>query len=299
MTGDGAGAELETALSFLAELDDAVAGEVVSLGWGTGVFDRRRPLVWDANYMRVAPAAELSATELAEVGEPLFSERGLAHRSFVFSDTHQAERLAGEFARMGWETAHEVVMVSRRPPAAPVHQVAEISVQSYEESKRAFGLAEPPGGIDPAAAAELAADLASRDALIREVASERRFGIFVDRRVVSACVLVFDSGDRSGRVGDHRLRAQEPGTGERSSRRRWARPWSAGTSSPSWSPWWTTGRGRCIAGSASKRWGWSIDSASHPPASGEARSRSICWPGAGCGPGSRPYFQSQPGAMAG
>ncbi len=189
MTGDGAGAELETALSFLAELDDAVAGEVVSLGWGTGVFDRRRPLVWDANYMRVAPAAELSATELAEVGEPLFSERGLAHRSFVFSDTHQAERLAGEFARMGWETAHEVVMVSRRPPAAPVHQVSEISVHSYEESKRAFGLAEPPGGIDAAAAAELAADLASRDALIREVAAERRFGIFVDRRVVSACVL--------------------------------------------------------------------------------------------------------------
>ena len=39
------GCELDTALSFLASLDDAVAGEVVPLGWGTGVFDRERPRV--------------------------------------------------------------------------------------------------------------------------------------------------------------------------------------------------------------------------------------------------------------
>jgi ribosomal protein S18 acetylase RimI-like enzyme len=187
--GDGTGPELEAVLSFLAEVDDAVAGEVVSLGWGTGVFDRRRPRVWDANYVRVAAATELSAADLAEAGEPLFSERGLAHRTLVFSDSHQAERLATGFARMGWETAHEVVMVSRRPPAAPAHQVAEISVASYEESKRAFGLAEPPDGVDPASAEELADDLASRDALVRDVARERRFGIVVDGRVVSACVL--------------------------------------------------------------------------------------------------------------
>ncbi len=189
MTGDGAGRELEAALSFLARIDDAVAGEVVSLGWGTGVFDRRRPRVWDANYVRVAASAESSAVDLAEAGEPVFSERGLAHRTLVFDDPHQAGRLAAGFAQLGWDPAHEVVMVSRRPPAAPAHRVAEISILSYEESKRAFELAEPPGGADPAAATELADQLASRDALIREVASERRFGVVVDRRVVAACVL--------------------------------------------------------------------------------------------------------------
>ena len=153
------------------------------------MFDRGRPRVWDANYVRVAAPAELSAADLAEAGKPLFSERGLAHRTLVFSDPHQAERLAAGFARMGWETAHEVVMVLRRPPAAPAHHVAEVSIPSYEESKRPSGSPSRPAGVDPAAAAELADQLASRDALIREVASERRFGIVVDRRVVSACVL--------------------------------------------------------------------------------------------------------------
>ena len=129
---------LETALSFLAEVDDAVAGEVVSLGWGTGVFDRRRPLVWDANYVRVAAAAELSATELAEAGEPLFSERGLAHRTFVFSDTHQAERLPG--GSFGWvgdgPRGRDGVEASAGRSRSPGR--GDLG-PGYEESKRALG----------------------------------------------------------------------------------------------------------------------------------------------------------------
>jgi ribosomal protein S18 acetylase RimI-like enzyme len=210
VTGDGPRTELRAALSFLAEVDDAVAGEVVSLPWGTGVFDRARPRVWDANYVRVASAGEMSAAELAEAGEPVFSERGLAHRMLVFDDRDRAERLAPGFAELGWESAHEVVMVSRRPPATPAHQVAEISIPSYEESKRAVELAEPPGGVDPAIAAELADQLASRDALIREVAAERRFGVVVDGRVVSACVLYSLHG-----VGQVESVTTEPGHRDR------------------------------------------------------------------------------------
>ena len=69
-------AELDAALGFLARIDRAVAGELVPLDWGTGVFDRERPLVWDANYVRAERTAELEAAYLAEAAEPLFVERG-------------------------------------------------------------------------------------------------------------------------------------------------------------------------------------------------------------------------------
>jgi ribosomal protein S18 acetylase RimI-like enzyme len=185
----GADSELEAALSFLAGLDEAVADEVIALGWGTGVFDRRRPVVWDANYVRVAPEGELSAAELAEAAEPLFAGRDLRHRMLVFGDPQRAEPLAPGFAELGWEPAHEAVMVWRGIPPVPAHPVEEISISSYEEAKRTFELAEPPGGAGPEVAPALVAQLASRDALIREIASERRFGVSLNGRPVATCVL--------------------------------------------------------------------------------------------------------------
>jgi GNAT superfamily N-acetyltransferase len=194
----GPGPELDRAFAFLSGLDEAVAGEVVDLGWGTGVFDRRRPVVWDANYVRVGAASRLTAAELAEQAEAPFAERDLLHRMLVFSDSAPDQRLASGFAEVGWEAAHETVMVWRGTAASPAQPVEEISVSAYEQAKRAFELAEPPGDADPAIAPALVDQLASRDALIREVAAERRFGVVVDRRAVSACVLY--SGQEIGQV---------------------------------------------------------------------------------------------------
>ncbi|MGH2924637.1 MAG: GNAT family N-acetyltransferase [Solirubrobacterales bacterium] len=196
--GGGAGSELDLALTFLAGLDEAVAGEVVDLGWGTGVFDRDRPVVWDANYVRVGAGSKLTAGELAEEVEPRFVERNLLHRMLVFFDSAPDQRLVSGFGELGWEAAHETVMAWRGPVASPAQPVEEISVSGYEEAKRDFELAEPPGGADPAIAPALVDQLASRDALIREVAAERRFAVVVDQRAVSACVLY--SGQGIGQV---------------------------------------------------------------------------------------------------
>jgi len=143
-------AELDAALRFLARVDDAVAGELVQLGWGTGVFDRARPLVWDGNYVRAELTAELEAAYLAGSAEPLFAERGLAHRMAVVPDEREGKRLAPGFEALGWRRAHEVVMVSRIQPTAPRHQVEQVSVAGLRQARREVELAEPPGDADPA-----------------------------------------------------------------------------------------------------------------------------------------------------
>jgi ribosomal protein S18 acetylase RimI-like enzyme len=187
-------AELRAALRFLARVDDAIAGELVSLEWGTGVFDRERPLVWDGNYVRAERMTGLEAPAIAESVESLFAERGLRHRTAVVHDQHEGERLAPGFGRLGWKPAHDVVMVSRRQPAAPLHPVERISTTEFQAVRRAVDVAEPPGDADPAILPELIDQLASRDELIRAKVAEQRFAVVVKGQPVSTCVLYSHDG---------------------------------------------------------------------------------------------------------
>jgi ribosomal protein S18 acetylase RimI-like enzyme len=187
-------AELDAALRFLARIDDAVAGELVPLGWGTGVFDRRRPLVWDANYVRAERTAELEAAYLAGLAEPLFAERGIRHRMVVLPDEREGKRLAPAFDALGWLPRHEVVMVSRSQPAAPKHPVEEASVAEVGKARREVELAEPPGDADPAILPSLLDQLRSRDDLVAEVVDERRFAVLVDGEPVAFCELYSHDG---------------------------------------------------------------------------------------------------------
>jgi GNAT superfamily N-acetyltransferase len=191
-------AELDAALRFLARIDQAVAGELVPLGWGTGLFDRERPLVWDANYVRAERTAELEAAHLAETAEPLFAERRLAHGMVAVQDDREGERLAPGFEALGWLRRHEVVMVSRSRPGAPQHRVEEVSVAELRRARREVELAEPPGDADPAMVPSLLDQLASRDELVARVVDERRFAVLVDGRAAAFCELY--SHDRIGQI---------------------------------------------------------------------------------------------------
>ena len=191
-------AELDAALRFLARVDDAVAGELVPLGWGTGVFDRARPLVWDGNYVRAEWTAELEAAYLAGSAEPLFAERGLAHRMAVVPDEREGKRLAPGFEALGWRRAHEVVMVSRIQPTAPRHKVEQVSVAELRQARREVELAEPPGDADPAVLPSLLDQLASRDELIAGAVDKRHLAVLADGRPVAFCELY--SRDAVGQI---------------------------------------------------------------------------------------------------
>jgi ribosomal protein S18 acetylase RimI-like enzyme len=191
-------AELDAALRFLAHVDDAVAGELVALGWGTGVFDRARPLVWDGNYVRAERTAELEAAYLAGSAEPLFTERGLAHRMAVVPDEREGKRLAPGFEALGWRRAHEVVMVSRVQPTAPRHQVEQVSVAELRQARREVELAEPPSDADPAVLPSLLDQLADRDELIAGAVNKRHLAVLADGRPVAFCELY--SRDRVGQI---------------------------------------------------------------------------------------------------
>ncbi len=187
-------AELQAALRFLAGVDDGIAGELVRSEWGTGVFDRERPLAWDGNYVRAERTAGREASAMVELAEPLFAERGLRHRMAVVHDQHEGERLAPGFGRLGWEPAHEVVMVSRRRPGPPKHRVEEVSDAQLQRARREVELAEPPGDADPASLPTLLDQLASRDRLIAHVVEERHFAVVVDGHPAAFCMLYWRDG---------------------------------------------------------------------------------------------------------
>jgi ribosomal protein S18 acetylase RimI-like enzyme len=187
-------AELDAALRFLARIDDTVAGELVPLGWGTGVFDRRRPLVWDANYVRAERTSGLEAGYLAGLAEALFAERRLAHRMLVMHDDREGKRLAPAFDALGWLPRHEVVMILTRQPAAPQHRVEEVSVAELRQARREVELAEPPSDADPAILPTLLDQLASRDELIAAAVGERRFAVLADGQPVAFCELYSHDG---------------------------------------------------------------------------------------------------------
>jgi ribosomal protein S18 acetylase RimI-like enzyme len=188
------GTESAAARSFLARLDDAAAGELVSLGWGTGIFDRHRPMVWDANYVRVEPDAGLSAEMIADGVEPLFVERGLDHRAVLLIDQSALEDRETGFDGLGWESDREVVMALRDAPAPPRHRVEEISPDAFRGARRVVELAELPGDRGSEAVPAFVDQTISRDDAIASFASVRYLGVVDGGEVVAFCVLYSRDG---------------------------------------------------------------------------------------------------------
>jgi GNAT superfamily N-acetyltransferase len=190
----GERAELEAALRFLARTDDKVADELVPMSWGTGLFDPRRPLVWDANYVRGERTAGLEAGYLAGTVEPLFAERRLAHRQLVIPEETEGRALRPGFEALGWRPADEVVMASVRSPPVVKHAVEEVSFAELREPVRELELAEPPGGANPASMPALVDQLADRNEWVAAITDERRFTVREGGVPVAWCRLYAGEG---------------------------------------------------------------------------------------------------------
>jgi GNAT superfamily N-acetyltransferase len=202
-------AGLEAALRFLARVDGAVAGERVRMPGGVGLFDPARPLVWDANYVRVE-RTDGDARSLAGLVEPLFAARELAHRQVVVPSERQALALQPGFESLNWRPAHELIMATSGTPPASPRMVEEVSLEELRYPVREIELMEPPGGAGQTVASDLADQLAGRGRLVAAVTGERRFAVREDGVPVAWCRLY--AGDGIGQIEqvmthpDHRNR---------------------------------------------------------------------------------------------
>lgn len=197
---DGDARDRERAVAFLRDVDQAVAGELLAVSVEDGarrpspavvqaVLDRRRPLVWDANYVWVQDASGAGAGALSRAAEGVLGAAGLDHRLVVVADPRQGRALAGEFRAMGWQERPYLIMVHRdRALLSPPGPAREISARTALEGRRRIILDEPWG--TPAVADQIL----SRDALIEQTAGGRCFGVQVGGRVASHCQL-FARGD--------------------------------------------------------------------------------------------------------
>lgn len=156
---------------------------------GRALFDLERPLVWDANYVRVERGDGGGAAALADVAERLQGEAGLAHRMLVVLDERAGPALGSGLAALGWRTEPWLVMVcSTRPPGSPSGLAREVTVEEVRAARRDSIASEPW------ASASAADQLISRDDLIRATVTERCFAARADGRVVSRCQLFADEG---------------------------------------------------------------------------------------------------------
>jgi ribosomal protein S18 acetylase RimI-like enzyme len=196
----GAGlTERERILGFLSATDRSVAGSILPLETASdgersaqawAIIDRRRPLVWDANYVWVAHARSADAHTLALTAERAQGAMVLEHRLVVVADQQEGQELCAGFAELGWQSAPYVLMVHRH-------------VDLLVAAGQAGGAGEQPGGAndaflaarrvmimeEPWGSAEAAEQILSRDLELERATGGRRFAVAQDGVVASTCEL--------------------------------------------------------------------------------------------------------------
>jgi ribosomal protein S18 acetylase RimI-like enzyme len=167
--------------------DREVAGEVVDItggpiGWA--VVDRRRPTVWDANYIWVQRARATDAAALAAIADEVQGGAGLAHRYVLVADGRAGEALTPGFLELGWHALPYVVMVHRHArlltDGAPAR---EVPAGQIGPARRAILLAEPGTNT------QVADQILGRDVLIDRVAGGRHFAATSEGELASTCQL--------------------------------------------------------------------------------------------------------------
>ena len=112
--------DLARAFAFIARADMA-GTRTEPFRWGTAVFMPEFPLRHDSNYLLVeSPPPGVDAAALAAEADRIQGAAGLRHRSAMFRDAGEGERLAPGFGALGWKPFRGVVMAHRRPPERPV-----------------------------------------------------------------------------------------------------------------------------------------------------------------------------------
>ena len=94
-------AERDRIVAFVRAFEDRRALERVPFRYGTALFNRSLPRLWDWNTLRLESADGASAADLAREADAVQGGAGLLHRKITVDDAAVAKRLALGFARIG------------------------------------------------------------------------------------------------------------------------------------------------------------------------------------------------------
>ncbi|HEY8630123.1 MAG TPA: GNAT family N-acetyltransferase [Gaiellaceae bacterium] len=190
-------AELDRIAAFVRAFEDRRARETMPFRYGTALFNRSLPRLWDWNTLRLESADGASAADLAVEADAVQGGAGLLHRKITVDDAVVAERLAPGFARIGWKTQPLVVMAHRREPdrIPDLSTVAEVSEQALRPARLAAARGDS-WSKDP----ETVRQLLIGKQLRAEVGSIRWFTARVDGVPASYCELYADG--RTAQIED-------------------------------------------------------------------------------------------------
>ena len=182
-------AELDRIVAFVRAFEDRRALERVPFRYGTALFNRSLPRLWDWNTLRLESADGASAADLAREADAVQGGAGLLHRKITVDDAAVAERLAPGFARIGWQTQPLVVMTHRRAPdrTPDLSVVDEVSEKALRPTRLAAARGDS-WSKDP----ETVRQLIIGKQLKAEATSIRWFTARVDGEPASYCELYAD-----------------------------------------------------------------------------------------------------------
>lgn len=185
---DAATGDLERIVGFNRSLEERCSERILSSFLATALLCESLPLVWDRNYLRVENGG-VSAGELASLADRVLGGAGLGHRR-VFTDSAAiADRLAPQFASLGWETQRLLVMTHNgRVEEETLPLVAEVEIEEMlpfweEENRECFPDSD-----------ERVRQLTEQNKIVARSIDCRYFARRLDGRVVSGCQLYSRGG---------------------------------------------------------------------------------------------------------
>jgi GNAT superfamily N-acetyltransferase len=190
-------AELDLIVSFVRAFEDRRAPERVPFRYGTALFNRSLPRLWDWNTLRIESADGASAADLAREADAVQGGAGLLHRKITVDDAALGERLAPGFERIGWQVQPLLVMAHRRAPdrTPDLSGVDEVGERALRPARLAAAQGDS-WSKDP----ETVRQLIAGKQLKAEATSIRWFAARVDGKPASYCELYSDG--RTAQIED-------------------------------------------------------------------------------------------------
>lgn len=180
-------ADLQRISAFVSGMEDRAAQRIEPVRGGVALFDDRIPNIYFANQVRLDPATQLRAGEIAAEAERVQGAAALRHRRITVHNDAAGQSLAPGLRALGWDVDRLAVMVQKEPPDEPIKTrfVREVTRGGWKPLRRQMLEHED---MDPGVIQQMDDAV---EGLIRSVGL-RSFGAAVDGVVASCCDLFSD-----------------------------------------------------------------------------------------------------------
>ena len=183
----GTATELQRIEDFISRLTARVSKRVLDWMGGVAFLNDDLSKIWDVNFLDLHETA-LSAEEIADEAEGIFSAAGCDHRRVRVLDPVAGAALEPSFTELGWETDVHVVMAHRRLPnrvvdTSAVREIGAATWPGREEQMRSYAFANDE---------ETLRQMRVFYDLLVNAAAGRDFGIVEEGRAVSFALLYSD-----------------------------------------------------------------------------------------------------------